>query len=151
MKSKNMFLHKHNVNNSYNNVNKINSLVSYYGTIWSSRLSFVVHYLHAMFSFTAYRIRQKLKASSSIAQKSNIVKTHNYSFVLLLKLSTTTVVSLGPLLFENTHLDYDTKMASFTVAFLTGVYIGIAFVFTRSEKITGCLLEEVFPGKIETS
>jgi hypothetical protein len=104
-----------------------------------------------MFSFTAYRIRQKLKASSGIAQKSNIVKTHNYSFVLLLKLSTTTVVSLGPLLFENTHLDYDTKMASFTVAFLTGVYIGIAFVFTRSEKITGCLLEEVFPGKIETS
>jgi hypothetical protein len=42
-------------------------------------------YIIVMFSFTAYRIRQKLKASSSIAQKSNIVKKRN-SFVLLLKL-----------------------------------------------------------------
>jgi hypothetical protein len=31
-------------------------------------------YIIGMFIFTAYRIRQKLKASSSIAQKSNIVK-----------------------------------------------------------------------------
>ena len=54
-------------------------------------------YIVAMFSFTAYRIRQKLKASSSIAQKSNIVKKRN-SFVLLFKLSTTTAVSLSPLL-----------------------------------------------------
>ena len=41
-------------------------------------------YIIGMFIFTAYRIRQKLKASSSIAQKSNIVKKRN-SFVLLLK------------------------------------------------------------------
>ncbi|CAB3989516.1 probable G- coupled receptor Mth-like 12 [Paramuricea clavata] len=41
-------------------------------------------YIIVMFSFTAYRIRQKLKASSNIAQKSNIVKKRN-SFVLLLK------------------------------------------------------------------
>ena len=34
-------------------------------------------YIIVTFSFTAYRIRQKLKASSSIAQKSNIVNTVN--------------------------------------------------------------------------
>ncbi|CAB3993845.1 Hypothetical predicted protein [Paramuricea clavata] len=87
-------------------------------------------YIIAMFSFTAYRIRQKLKASSSIAQKSNIVKKRN-SFVVLLKLSTTTSISLFPLLFENMHFDRETKMGLFTVANLSGVYIGIAFVFTR--------------------
>jgi hypothetical protein len=85
-----------------------------------------------MFSFTAYRIRQKLKASNSIAQKSNIVKKHN-SFVLLLKLSTTSVISLLSLLFLNliVKLDVNIKTMIDTVAFLSGVYIGIAFVFTR--------------------
>ena len=53
-------------------------------------------YIAVTFSFTAYRIRQKLKASSSIAQKSNIVKKRN-SFVILLKLSTTTAIILSPL------------------------------------------------------
>jgi hypothetical protein len=101
-------------------------------------------YIIATFSFTAYQIRQKLKASSSIAHKSNIVKTHN-SFVLLLKLSTTTAVSLSPLLFENMHFDYDIKMALFTVAFLSGVYIGIAFVFTR--KNYRLLKKKYFPAK----
>jgi hypothetical protein len=87
-------------------------------------------YIIATFSFTAYRIRQKLKASSSIAQKSNIVKKRN-SFVLLLKLSTTTALSLSPLFFANTHINLSIKVVFFTVASLTGVYIGIAFVFTR--------------------
>ncbi|CAB3995306.1 Hypothetical predicted protein, partial [Paramuricea clavata] len=87
-----------------------------------------------MFSFTAYRIRQKLKASSSIAQKSNIVKKRN-SFVLLLKLSTTTAISLSPLLFENTHLDFDIKMGLFTAAFLTGVYIGIVMKILQRKRI----------------
>jgi hypothetical protein len=101
-------------------------------------------YIIAMFSFTAYRIRQKLKESSSIAQKSNIVKKHN-SFVLFLKLSTTTAISLLPLLFENINFDYDIEMALFTVAFLTGVYIGIAFVFTR--KNYRLLRKKYFPAK----
>jgi hypothetical protein len=101
-------------------------------------------YIVAMFSFTAYRIRQKLKASSSIVRKSNIVKKRN-SFVLLLKLSTTTAISLSPLLFENMHFDYDIKTALFTVAFLTGVYIGIAFVFTR--KNYSLLKKKYFPAK----
>ena len=87
-------------------------------------------YIAVTFSFTAYRIRQKLKASSSIAQKSNIVKKRN-SFVLLLKLSTTTAISLSPLFFANMHIDLRIKVVFFTVASLTGVYIGIAFVFTR--------------------
>ena len=87
-------------------------------------------YIAVTFSFTAYRIRQKLKASSSIAQKSNIVKKRN-SFVLLLKLSTTTAISLCPLLFANMRFDFRIKVALFIAASLTGVYIGIAFVFTR--------------------
>ena len=98
----------------------------------------------AMFSFTAYRISQKLKASSSIAQKSNIVKTHN-SFVILLKLSTTTSISLCPLLFENIYFDFDIKTGLFTAAFLSGVYIGIAFVFTR--KNYRLLKKKYFPAK----
>jgi amino acid transporter len=107
-------------------------------------LSCLLLYIIAMFSFTAYRIRQKLKESSSIAQKSNIVKKHN-SFVLFLKLSTTTAISLLPLLFENINFDYDIEMALFTVAFLTGVYIGIAFVFTR--KNYRLLRKKYFPAK----
>jgi hypothetical protein len=98
----------------------------------------------ATFSFTAYRIRQKLKASSSIAHKSNIVKTHN-SFVILLKLSTTTSIWLCPLLFENMDFDFDIKMGFFTAAFLSGVYIGIAFVFTR--KKYRLLKKKYFPAK----
>jgi hypothetical protein len=86
-----------------------------------------------MFIFTAYRLRQKLKASSSIAQKSNMVKTRK-SFVLLLKLSTTVAITWLPVIFDryiyfNVH--FYIYMALWTVAFLSGVYIGIAFVFTR--------------------
>jgi hypothetical protein len=98
-----------------------------------------------MFSFTAYRIRQKLKASSSIAHKSNIVKTRN-SFVLLLKLSTTTAISSFPLFFmKGIRADYNINAAFFTVASLTGVYIGIAFVFTR--KNYRLLKKKYFPAK----
>jgi hypothetical protein len=101
-------------------------------------------YIIATFSFTAYRIRQKLKASSSIAQKSNIVKKRN-SFVLLLKLSTTTAISLSPLFFENKHIDPRIEMAFVIVAHLSGVYIGIAFVFTR--KNYRLLKKKYFPAK----
>ena len=98
------------------------------------------------FSFTAYQIRQKLKASSSIAQKSNIVKKRN-SFVLLLKLSTTTAISVLPLLFENliVKLDGNIQTTLYTVVYLTGVYIGIAFVFTR--KNYRLLKKKYFPAK----
>jgi hypothetical protein len=46
-------------------------------------------------------------------------------------LSTTTAISLGPLLFANMRFDFRIKVALFIAASLTGVYIGIAFVFTR--------------------
>ena len=103
-------------------------------------------YIIATFSFTAYRIRQKLKASSSIAQKSNIVKKRN-SFVLLLKLSTTAAISMMPILFEPLILLLNVyiQIALLTVAFLGGVYIGIAFVFTR--KNYRLLKKKYFPAK----
>ncbi|XP_028395156.1 uncharacterized protein LOC114519255 [Dendronephthya gigantea] len=87
-------------------------------------------YIIAMFIFTAYRIRKKLRASNSIVQRSNIVKDRR-SFVLLFKLSTTTAISWTPLVFEDLVFNSDLMIALLTVAWLTGVYVGIAFVFTR--------------------
>ncbi len=91
----------------------------------------LVLYILVMFFFTAYRIRQKLKASSSIAQKSNIAKNHK--FVILLKLSTTTALSYWFPLFISEIMDFnfDIKIVLYTVTLLTGAYIGIAFAFTR--------------------
>ena len=91
----------------------------------------LVLYVLVMFFFTAYRIRQKLKASSSIAQKSNIAKNHK--FVILLKLSTTTALSYWFPLFisEIVDFNFDIKIALYTVTLLTGAYIGIGFSFTR--------------------
>ena len=88
-------------------------------------------YITGMFIFTAYRIRQKLKASRNIAQKSNVVKRRK--FVILLKLSTTTALSYWFPLFISriVDFDFDIKIALYTVTLLTGAYIGIAFVFTR--------------------
>jgi hypothetical protein len=85
-------------------------------------------YIIGMFVLTSYRIRQKLKASRNIAQKSNIRK-----FVILLKLSTTTALSYWFPLFISriVDFDFDIKIALYTVTLLTGAYIGIAFVFTR--------------------
>ncbi|CAB3993511.1 Hypothetical predicted protein, partial [Paramuricea clavata] len=88
-------------------------------------------YIIGMFVLTAYRIRQKLKASRNIAQKSNIVKRRK--FVMLLKLSTTTALSYWFPLFISRIVDFDfeIKIALYTVTLLTGAYIGIAFAFTR--------------------
>ena len=88
-------------------------------------------YIIGMFILTAYRIRQKLKASRNIAQKLNIVKRRK--FVILLKLSTTTALSYWFPLFISriVDFDFDIKIALYTVTLLTGAYIGIAFVFTR--------------------
>ena len=91
----------------------------------------LVLYVLVMFFFTVYRVRQKLKTSSSIAQKSNIAKNHK--FVMLLKLSTTTALSYWLPLFisEIVDFNFDVKIALYTVTLLTGAYIGIAFAFTR--------------------
>jgi hypothetical protein len=103
-------------------------------------------YIIVMFSFTAYRIRQKLKASNSIAQKSNIVKKRN-SFVLLLKLLTITAISLLPVLFSNliARLDIYIQITFDVAELLSGFYIGIAFVFTR--KNYRLLKKKYFPAK----
>ena len=99
----------------------------------------ILLYIIVMFVFTAYRIRQKLKASSDIAQKSNIVKNRK-SYVLLLKLSTTTAVSwFLPLVIAQHAMYYINKFEVFkaitialvTMMLLNGVYIAFAFVFTR--------------------
>ncbi|CAB3993846.1 Hypothetical predicted protein [Paramuricea clavata] len=103
----------------------------------------LVLYIIVMFSLTAYRIRQKLKAIRNIAQKSNIVKKRN-SFVILLKLSTTTAISFFPVLFMD-KLDGKIILPLFTVASLTGAYIGIAFVFTRKNYML--LKEKYFQAK----
>ena len=87
-------------------------------------------YIIGMFIFTAYRIRQKLKASSSIAHKSNIVKKRN-SFVLLLKLSTTAAIGWLPVVLLDVDFHHNIKTALLILMLLSGVYIGIAFVFTR--------------------
>ena len=87
-------------------------------------------YIITMFIFTAGRIRNKLKASKNIAQKSNIVRKRR-SFVLLLKLSTTTAISWTPLFFANTDYNHYIQVATRTVMYLSGVYVGFAFVFTR--------------------
>ena len=91
----------------------------------------LVLYVIVIFFFTAYRLRQKLKASSGIAQKSNIAKNHK--FVILLKLSTTTALTYWFPLFisEINDFNFVIKLTLYTVTLLTGAYIGIAFVFTR--------------------
>ncbi len=103
-------------------------------------------FIIVMFIFTAYQIRKKLKASSSIAQKSNIVKNRN-NFVMLLKLSTATAVSVFPVIFENYLLSQNPYFVTtlLTVALLSGFYIGIAFVFTK--KIYKLLKKKYFPVK----
>ncbi|CAB4018736.1 Hypothetical predicted protein, partial [Paramuricea clavata] len=102
-------------------------------------------YIIGMFILTAYRIRQKLKASRNIAQKSNIVKRHK--FVILLKLSTTTALTYWFPLFISriVDFDFDIKIALYTVTLLTGAYIGIAFVFTQRNY--QLLKKKYFPAK----
>ncbi|CAB3987510.1 Hypothetical predicted protein [Paramuricea clavata] len=102
-------------------------------------------YIIGMFILTAHRIRQKLKASRNIAQKSNIVKRRK--FVILLKLSTTTALSYWFPLFISRIVDFDfvIKIALYTVTLLTGAYIGIAFVFTRRNY--QLLKKKYFPAK----
>ena len=101
------------------------AMLEQYGLPFGFLLGIIV-----MFSYTAYRIRQKLKASNSITQKSNIAKSRK-SFVLLLKLSTTAIISCTPLIYENLHFKIHIKTALMTVTWLSGVYVAIAFVFTK--------------------
>ena len=97
-----------------------------------------------MFIFTGYRIRQKLRASRSIAEKSNIVRKRQ-SFVLLLKLSTTTAISWILVLFDNPDYNLSMQIIVRTVMWFSGVYVGIAFVFTK--KIYQLLKKKYFPAK----
>ncbi|CAB4002243.1 Hypothetical predicted protein [Paramuricea clavata] len=103
-------------------------------------------YIIGMFIFTAYRIRQKLKASRNIAQKSNVVKRRK--FVILLKLSTTTALSYWFPLFISriVEFDFDIKIALYTVTLLTGAYIGIAFACLHTKKLS-VAQEKIFPSK----
>ena len=86
------------------------------------------------FIFTAYRIRKMLKESKTIAEKSNIVQQRK-SFILLLKLLTTTSIAYFPFIFEDlmgNSIHINIILAIETVAYLSGVYVGIAFVFTKN-------------------
>ena len=101
-------------------------------------------YIITMFIITSYRIHEKLKASRTIAQKSNVVRKRK-SFVILLKLSTTTAISWIPLLVINPSFKLNLNIAISTIAWLSGVYVGIAFVFTR--KNYQLLRKKYFPAK----
>ena len=106
---------------------------------------FLMLYIVVTFILTAYKIRQKLKAGQSIAQKSNVVK--HRKFILLLKLSTTTALSYWFPLFLSEMIDFnfDVKIALYTVTLLTGAYIGISFGFTRRNY--QLLKKKYFPAK----
>ena len=101
-------------------------------------------YIIRTFIFTGYRIHQKLKASSNIVQKSNFIRKRR-SFVVLLKLSTTTTISLIPLSVYHIPCSLNIKVGISTLAWLSGVYVGIAFVFTR--KNYKLLKKKYFPAK----
>ena len=105
----------------------------------------VLLYIIEMFSFSAYRLRKKLRASSSIAQKSNIVKNRN-SFVLNLKLFAITSITYWlPIMIYVFNNNVHIQTALIAVMFLTGFYIGVAFVFTR--KNYKLLKKKYFPAK----
>ena len=91
----------------------------------------LILYVSVTFILTAYQIRQKLKAGGRIAQNSNVVR--HRKFILLLKLSTTTALSYWFPMFLSQKIDvnFNVKIALYTVTLLTGVYIGIAFGLTR--------------------
>ena len=100
-------------------------------------------YIFGMFILTAYRIRQKLKASRNIAQKSNIVKRRK--FVILLKLSTTTALSYWFPLFISriVDFDFDIKIALYTVTLLTGAYT-LVLHLSSHEEIISCSRKNIF-------
>ncbi|CAB3984346.1 Scavenger receptor cysteine-rich type 1 M130, partial [Paramuricea clavata] len=106
----------------------------------------VLPYIIRKFYFSANQLRQKLKASSSsIAEKSNIVKNRN-SFVINLKLFTITSFTYWLPLMIRAFIDNVRIQAALTaVTFLTGFYIGLAFVFTR--KIYKLLKKKYFSAK----
>ncbi|CAB3985897.1 adhesion G- coupled receptor G2-like [Paramuricea clavata] len=106
----------------------------------------VLLYIIRKFYFSANQLRQNLKAaSSSIAEKSNIVKNRN-SFVINLKLFTITSLTYWLPLTIGAFIDNVHVQAALTaLAFLTGFYIGLAFVFTR--KNYKLLKKKYFPAK----
>ena len=107
-------------------------------------------YTIIMFVFTTRRICNKLKASRSIVQRSNAVRKR-HSFVVLLKLSTTTAISWMPFFIENIALNFSSrlKITIWTVMYLSGVYVGFAFAFTRRNY--QLLKKKYFPAKVSSS
>ena len=109
-----------------------------------SRGSFWMRYLYlsfsaclvvfdvAMFIVTGYHIRKKLMESNSILQNCNAMKKRR-SFFMLLKLSTIAGFNWLPVMvfFTVSNPDRNLLLVFFVLTFLSGVYIAIAFVFTR--------------------
>ena len=89
-------------------------------------------YVVVVFFATGIQIRKKLKASKNIAQTSKVVKGRK-NFVILLKLLTTTGLTWVPFMFLANYIEFDyyATLVLYPLTLLTGVYIAIAFVFTR--------------------
>ena len=84
-----------------------------------------------MFIVTGYYIRKKLTESTSILQHCNVMKKRK-SFFILLKLSTIAGFNWLPVMsFSVFNPHRNIILALFVLTFLSGVYIAIAFVFTR--------------------
>jgi hypothetical protein len=92
----------------------------------------LVFYIVVVFLITGYQIRRKLKASRNIAETSKVVRNRK-NFVILLKLITTTALTCIPLmlLVDHINMDYYVIIVLYPATLLTGVYMAIAFVFTR--------------------
>ena len=104
-------------------------------------------YIIGMFILTAYRIRQKLKASRNIAQKSIIVKRRK--FVILLRLSTTTALSYWFPLFISRIVDFefDIKIALYTVTLLNAYWCLHWYCVCLHTKKLSVAQEKIFPSK----
>ena len=97
-------------------------------------LSFFLLFVYIIESFctSVYRLRQKFKASNSIAQASNNARSRN-SLIVSLKLFSATAITfwLPVIIAVATDPNVHVKTALFTLTQLTGFYIGVAFVFTK--------------------
>ena len=84
-----------------------------------------------MFIVTGYYLRKRLTESTSILQNCSVMKKRK-SFFILLKLSTISGFNWLPVMsFSVSNPHPNIILALFVLTFLSGVYIAIAFVFTR--------------------
>ena len=93
---------------------------------------FLFLYTIGIFFTSAYRLRQKLKDGNSIAQASNNATNRN-SFIVFVKLFSTTAITfwLPRKISQYVEVNDHVKTALTTISFLVGLYIGVAFVFTK--------------------